>query len=175
MEHVPIEIWLTVFKFTDNDTFQTIINVLYSIDYHFGERLLALICRDIVKFNHKILLMNKFLQAPKLFTSKKSYMKFKSEYCRDIYKPIEATLWCKYNFSILKDAYFYKKHIENNLDSLLNNEYHQIFGHLTSFHSGLEHLKNNETILPFYENKIPIRDIIRLTLAENISLCFHSR
>jgi hypothetical protein len=176
MFYLPIELWLHVFKFTDNDTFNIIMRVLYNIDFGFAEGLLALVCKDIVKFNHKIILMNKLIKEPSLFMNKHAYMEFKSKYFRETYYPITSSVGFKYRFPNIRDAYIYKKHLHDNLHTWLDKNYHKIFNNLTHFRSGLEGSNtDDEETLSFYNNKIPIDDIIRLTHGMDLSLCFHSQ
>jgi hypothetical protein len=176
MFYLPIELWLHVFKFTDNETFNIIMKVLYRSDFDFAERLLGVVCRDIVKFNHKILLMNNLLKEPQIFMNKQSYMGFKSKYFRESYYSSKSRLCLKYRFPDLKEAYIYKKHIHSNLHTWLDKDFHKIFNNLTYCRGGIEHsnITDKET-LSFYNNKIPIGEIIRLTHGMDISLCFHSR
>lgn len=108
--------------------------------------------------------------------NKQAYMEFKSKYFRESYYPLMSSLGLKYRFHDLKEAYIYKKHIHSNLHTLLDKDFHKIFINLTYCRGGIEHsnITDKET-LSFYNNKIPIGEIIRLTHGMDISLCFHSR
>ena len=53
---LPLELWLHIFKYTDNETFENIFDFLYSINIYFANTLKALVCKDIIKKKKKLYL-----------------------------------------------------------------------------------------------------------------------
>ena len=80
---LPCELWLIIFKFTDNETFWNIINAIKTFDVNKAELLMQLICRDLVKVNHKIVLMIDFLRHFEYYNIRANYLKYRYNFILD--------------------------------------------------------------------------------------------
>ena len=83
LHNIPLEIWLRIFQFTDNDTFHSLTKFITDYDAVLGDTLMQLVCRDVVKFNNKIVMMIKLINNYDYFVQRKNYMQFRFNFIAD--------------------------------------------------------------------------------------------
>ena len=157
---LPLEIWLIIFKDTDKDTFNTIMSILYDLNYRFAHSLKAIVCRDLVKYNKKIMLMIKLVNNYIYFNKRGSYLQFRYDYSLDI----------KYTPSIIchdvKNAEMYRNYIIENWSKIFNNDEKRkrMFMNQTRvIQNSYGDCENNDYILSD-NNEISVEDVVKYTI-----------
>lgn len=159
--YLPSELWLLIFQYTDTETFTNIVNYLYLKNKRFAFSLYGMVCKDAIKYNKKIILMNKIIFNPGQFRKMEPYMEFKYMFNNeDCLKARRRS-----NFSdIKKDFISYKKFITENYHLCFDSQRDEkLFTNLTKgIYDNDDTVKHND-YLTYYGNRIPMLDIFRHT------------
>lgn len=170
MVALPLELWLHIFRFTDTSTFNAILDYLYQEDIIFAKVLHGIVCRDIVKKNRKLILINRLIHNPSFYRKNTTYLKFRLDYTKE-----DNILKFPYNKMLQtmneqnKQADSYKHFMISNKDLCFENEKdYNLFIHQTK-------TRRDETTdildkFNYYDNKVSIRDIFLLTKDMDIKL-----
>ena len=164
---LPLELWLHIFKYTDNETFENIFDFLYSTNIYFANTLKALVCKDIIKKNKKVVLMNRLINSPSTFRKARQYLNFRQQFIsEDINRHISMSR-VNQHITNSRSAFNYYDFIADHKDVCFNNEKdYLLFIHLTKpiRREDYEECSNNNTnVLNYYNNKIPISDVFKFT------------
>lgn len=152
---LPVEIWLKIFKYTDNNTFRKILACLFSADKEFAKKLYSMICLDIIKHNKQILLMNSLMNQPSQYRKMDTYMNFKYHFANSGVGRCEKA-------PIPYPHEHYKNFIDKYPHLCFKNEKDiELFKHLTNMN--LTCAPINIDVLFYYTNSVPIQDIIKYT------------
>lgn len=167
---IPVEIWLRIFKFTDNSTFQSLTKFILDYDADFGDELMQLVCRDTVKYNIKIVMMIKLINNYDYFVQRKNYMQFRFNFIADEHRNNIQLI--KFISDDTKNAVLYREYILKNCEKIFKNDKKRLKMFINQTRSnraeydridleGLDYMK-------FYENKINIDDIVKYTVPYQI-------
>lgn len=171
LHNIPLEIWLRIFQFTDNDTFHSLTKFITDYDAVLGDTLMQLVCRDVVKFNNKIVMMIKLINNYDYFVQRKNYMQFRFNFIAD--EHLNKVHLIKFIYDDTKSTVLYRECILKNSEKIFKNDKKrlQTFINLTRSNraeydridlAGLDHMK-------YCENKINIDDIVKYTLPYQIN------
>lgn len=167
---LPLEIWLIVFRYTDATTFDAIFDFLYEKDDGFAKTLRGIVCRDIIKKNRKLILMNRLIKNPLFYRKNTTYLNFRLEYMREDY--VMKFPYNKMQQSIVqqnKEANSYKYFVYSNRDLCFENvRDFNLFVHQTI-------TRRNDSIdtvdmFNYYNNKVSVRDVFLMTKNMDINL-----
>jgi hypothetical protein len=167
---IPTEIWLRIFKFTDNNTFQSLTKFILDYDADFGDELMQLVCRDTVKYNIKIVMMIKLINNYDYFVQRKNYMQFRFNFIADEHRNNIQLI--KFIYDDTKNTVLYREYILKNCEKIFKNDKKRLKMFINQTRSnraeydridleGLDYMK-------FYENKINIDDIVKYTVPYQI-------
>ena len=153
---VPLEIWLHIFRYTNTDSFNKLLQCIKDIDEVTYNKLIGLICWDTVKNNKRILAMTKLIGNFDFYRLKNNYLKFKNEWInmkvtKDEFMSLNS--WYKYSHN-------FKRYIINN-SVIRNDRDKKMFIHLTSEYSDKYFEETKEDKLQFYNNMIKIEDVVK--------------
>ena len=161
---LPLELWLMVFKYTDDRTFKKIMMCIFNYDKDSAVDLYSLVCVDTIKNNVKIVMMNNLLLNPTYYRKKRTYIDFVIDFDN-------ANFNTKGESKIVAAAATYKKFIHQNSHICFDNESDaSLFKNLTSRHAtvsefaGVLHTGENCEFLYYYKQKIPICNIVKFLL-----------
>lgn len=168
---LPIEVWMRIFIFTDNETFHSFTKFIITYDANFGNMLMKLICRDVVKYNNKIVMMINLINNYDYFIQRKNYMQFRFQFIADEHR--NNVHMIKYIPDDTKNTVLYRECILKNWEKIFKNDKkrRQMFTNQTRSNraeydridlEGLDYMK-------FYENKINIDDIVKYTVPYKIN------
>lgn len=168
---IPLEIWLRIFKFTDNDTFHSLIKFITDYDADLGDTLMQLVCRDVVKYNNKIVMMIKLINNYDYFVQRKNYMHFRFHFIADEHRCNVHLI--KFIYDDTKNTILYRDYILKKWGKIFKNDKKrlQMFVNQTRSNRGdYDRIDLEEQdYMKFYENKINIDDIVKYTLPYQIN------
>lgn len=154
---IPLEIWLIIFKYTNTESFNKIIQCIKDIDEITYNNLLSLISWNLVKKNVKLVSIVNLLHNFKHYRLKENYLHFKS-------------LWLNKNnknellyLSSHNSAFNFKNFILKN-NVIENQRDKQLFVNLTSCYSDKYYEESYKETLDFYNNNVNIGIIVKYTL-----------
>lgn len=152
---LPLELWLEVFKYTDNNSFRTVMACLFSLNKKFAQTLYSMVCIDIIKKNKKIEMMNSLIQNPSYYRKKTTYINFKCDFNN---LGVESNKKTKLPYA----HEHYKQFIIKYPYLCFNNERDiDLFKNLT--YNTITYSPINIDVLFYYKNSLPIQDIIKFT------------
>lgn len=161
---LPCELWLIVFKFTDNNTFWKIINAIKIFDVNKVESLMQLICRDLVKVNHKIVLMINFLRNYEYYNLRENYLNYRYNFILDYnFKP--NCLPHEYNYNKILNYRLYHDYIIDNWREFFNNDEkkkHVFMNQTRELDKKYFNIKSVNRML-YYDIEIPVSDVVKYT------------
>ena len=172
-DDIPVEIWLRIFKFTENDTFHSLNKFITDYDSNMGNTLMQLVCRDTVKYNNKIVMMIKLINNYDYFVQRQNYMQFRFQFIVDEHRNNVHLI--KYISEDTKNTVLYREYILKNWEKIFKNDKKrmQMFTNQTRSNreeydridlEGLDYMK-------FYKNRINIDDIVKYTIPYQINTC----
>ena len=167
---IPLEIWLRIFKFTDNNTFQLLTKFITNWDPELGNTLMKLVCRDTVKYNNKIVMMINLINNYDYFVQRENYMQFRFNFIAD--EHLNNINLIKFIYADTKNTVLYREYILKNCEKIFKNDKKKLQMFINQTRSnraeydridleGLDYMK-------FYENKINIDDIVKYTVPYQI-------
>ena len=170
---LPCELWLIVFKFTDNETFWNIINAIKTFDVNKAELLMQLICRDLVKVNQKIVLMIDFLRHFEYYNLRENYLKYRYNFILD---PKFQPKCLPHNsiYNKILNYRLYHDFIIDNWNEFFNNDEkkkHVFMNQTRELDKRYFNIKSVNRML-YYDIEIPVKDVVKYTHAFGIT---HSR
>lgn len=174
IREIPIEIWLIIFKFTDNNTFHSLVKFITDCDGNFGDALMQLVCKDVVKYNNKIVMMNMLINNYEYFVKRENYLQFRLRFIADPH--CNKIHMIKFIENDTKNAILYREYIIKNWKKIFKDDRKKfdMFVHQTrSNRDEYDRIEiGNVDYMNFYENRISINDIIKYTIPYNLNYCF---
>jgi hypothetical protein len=159
---LPLEMWLLIFQYTDNVSFNNILDFINKYDKYTHKTLMSLVCKDIVKNNKKIIAMIKLFQEPKHYRTKNNYLHFKNLWVNEVYNYKSVSKNHIYR-PMHKNAYIFKKYILNN-NLITSGKDKKLFINLTSDRSDDFYEVTGNSIMRFYNNSVELDTVVRTVL-----------
>lgn len=160
---IPLEIWMIIFKYTDNESFNKLLQCIKDLDQVTYKKVMLLICWDAVKKNKRIVAMIRLIRNFDFYRLMNNYLNFKNEW---INIKVGLDEFVSLNSSD-KFSYKFKRYIIDN-NVITNDRDRKMFNHLTSEYSDKYLEEPSEEELQFYGNTINIETVVKNNLIYNI-------
>lgn len=156
-QFIPVEIWLRIFRYTDTQSFNKILDCIKEIDKKTYDILFRIICWDLVKHNKKIKAIVELINDFSYFRLKNNYLQFRNLWVnkdgKDNKKDILSFITSD------RFAYSFKKLILDN--KLIKNEKDEkMFINLTYSYSDGYHEETYQKKIKFHNNHIDLECVV---------------
>jgi hypothetical protein len=155
---IPVEIWLRIFRYTDTQSFNKILDCIKEIDKKTYDILFRIICWDLVKHNKKIKAIVELINDFSYFRLKNNYLQFRNLWVnndgRDNKKKGILSFITSDRF-----AYSFKKLILDN-KLIKNKKDEKMFINLTHSYSDGYHEETYQKKIKFHNNHIDLECVV---------------